>query len=401
MRPGDLLAPDSALRLAETLDVPVDPDRVARLIARGAALALAVESWSNKGLWVVSRSDPGYPQRIKARLGRSAPPVLYGAGDCSLLAGGGLAVVGSRDVDEPALAFTRRVATICGEQGIQVISGAARGVDSEAMQAVLAAGGTAVAVLADSLLKAAVAGKHRQALRAGRLALVTAYEPEVGFSVGNAMGRNKSLYASSDYALVVSTSLGEGGTWSGATENLAGRWVPLFVRSEGSIPLGNRRLLEMGGFPLDEAALAGQVSLSDTLARRAGGVLPLAEPDRGAPEPLTDAPPMEASDALVNGFPAPGVSVSLPAPEPAALLPEESSGAPKTSDLFDVIWPYFERELQTPRTERDLADLFHIEITQARAWLQRAVKDGRVVKLARPVRYVAASRQPQATMPLL
>lgn len=268
MRPGDLLAPGSVSRLSETLDVPVDPDRVARLITRGAALALAVESWSNKGLWVISRSDPEYPQRFKTRLGRAAPPVLYGVGDCTLLAGGGLAMVGSRDVDAPALAFTRQVATLCGEQGLQVISGGARGVDSEAMQAALAAGGTVVGVLAESLLKAAVAGKYREPLRAGRLALVTAYEPEAGFTIGNAMGRNKYIYTLSDYGLVVSTSLGEGGTWSGATANLAERWVPLFVRADETA--GNRRLLELGATPLEEAALTEQAVLSDTLAQRAG-----------------------------------------------------------------------------------------------------------------------------------
>ena len=62
----------------------------------------------------------------------------------------------------------------------------------------------------------------------------------------------------------MSASLGEGGTWSGATENLAERWAPLFVRGDDTA--GNRRLLELGAIPLEEAALAEQVSLSDMLA---------------------------------------------------------------------------------------------------------------------------------------
>ena len=42
-------------------------------------------------------------------------------------------------------------------------------------------------VLADSLARAAVAGKYRSALRDGRLVLISPYDPDAGFNVGNAM----------------------------------------------------------------------------------------------------------------------------------------------------------------------------------------------------------------------
>ncbi len=410
MRPSDLLRLDGIAHLTESWNVPIDPERIARLIARGAALALAIESWSNKGLWVISRSDPVYPQYLKARLGRAAPAVLYGVGDVTLLAGGGLAVVGSRDVDAAALAFTQRVATLCGEQGIQVVSGAARGVDSDAMQAALAAGGTVVGVLADSLLKAAVAGKYRAALRAGRLVLITAYEPEVGFTVSNAMGRNKYIYTLSDYALVVRTSLETGGTWSGATENLSARWVPLFVRLDDTAPEGNRRLLEMGAIPLHEDTLAGPVALRDALMQLTGTKSGLActTADHEAPsdKPLVQELPADSGEAQTQGLAAPTVSAAQapPAPQQAeALVPQpRPAELPESKDLFEVIWPYLERELHIAKTERELAELFHIEVTQARSWLQRALEDGKVAKLNRPVRYIATSQQLQPLeLPLL
>ena len=58
----------------------VDSIRVTHLLDRGAALALIVEKWERAGLWVISRSDACYPERLKRYLGQTAPPLLYGVG---------------------------------------------------------------------------------------------------------------------------------------------------------------------------------------------------------------------------------------------------------------------------------------------------------------------------------
>ncbi|MBM4164800.1 MAG: hypothetical protein FJ222_10240 [Lentisphaerae bacterium] len=55
--------------------------------------------------------------------------MLFGAGDPALLQGGGLAIVGSRDVDDAGQAFAGDVARWCARGGMPVISGGARGVD--------------------------------------------------------------------------------------------------------------------------------------------------------------------------------------------------------------------------------------------------------------------------------
>lgn len=127
MRPGDLLRPEGVAGIQLAPDAPVSPERLLALLARGGALALTVEGWSNKGLWVMSRSDSDYPQRLRARLERIAPPLLYGAGNRRLLQNGGLAIVGSRRITEDAIAFTCDIARRCAIQGIPVISGARGG----------------------------------------------------------------------------------------------------------------------------------------------------------------------------------------------------------------------------------------------------------------------------------
>ena len=249
-----LLEPD-APALLKKAGLTVDVEQATALLGRGFMLSLAVETWQSAGVWVVSRSETNYPQRL-LRLKQNAPPLLYGCGELALLARGGLAVVGSRDVDAAGEMFTRNVAANAAREGMQIVSGGARGVDQFAMFAALETGGTGAAVLADSLLRSAMSGKARAAIQDGRLALVSPFDPEAGFNVGNAMQRNKQVYALADFSLVVSSGFNEGGTWAGALEQLEKlHLVPVFVRDGEGIPKGNHELLRRGAvaFPVEPA----------------------------------------------------------------------------------------------------------------------------------------------------
>ena len=89
----------------------------------------------------------------------------------------------------------------------------------------------------------------------GQLALITAYAPTAGFSVGAAMGRNKVIYGLSDFAVVVSSDFQTGGTWAGAVQALKAGWCPLFVRNGENVPKGNKELLKLGATSLPEFQL--------------------------------------------------------------------------------------------------------------------------------------------------
>ena len=249
IRPADLLAAGTS-QLLETLPHEIDGDRVKRLLERGAAMALAVDKWTSSGVWVICRSDEVYPARLKRHLKKQAPAILYGVGPAGLLEKGGLAVVGSRNVDNIGEQFTRLAVAACAQQGIPIVSGGARGVDQVAMLEGLHTGGTVVGVLADNLLKSAVEKKYRDGIREQRLVLVSAFSPEARFNVGNAMGRNKHIYAFADFGLIISAEVEKGGTWAGATEELKRPDArPVFVRDDPSAPEGNRALIKLGAQP--------------------------------------------------------------------------------------------------------------------------------------------------------
>jgi predicted Rossmann fold nucleotide-binding protein DprA/Smf involved in DNA uptake len=137
-----------------------------------------------------------------------------------LLHRAGLAIIGSRNIDEAGVAFAKEVGRKAVAGGLAVVSGGARGTDRIAMDGAMEAGGVVFGVLADSLEATVRKTDVRQLLLDSRLVLLTPYVPTAGFSVGAAMGRNKFIYGLSDFAMVVSSDHQTGGTWAGAVEAL-------------------------------------------------------------------------------------------------------------------------------------------------------------------------------------
>jgi len=265
-QPADLLGAEAARLLADCAPA-ADPGRLERLLSRGLLLAEAHEHWQARAIWVVSRADAAYPQRLKKRLRGQAPPVIYGCGDRALLDGGGLAVVGSRHVDEELLGYSRDVGRLAAAAGRPIVSGGAKGVDRAAMEGALDAGGRALGVLANRLERAALDRGYREALVARRLALVSPFDPKAGFNVGHAMQRNKLIYAFAEAALVVQAEVEKGGTWAGATEELDRESaVPVFVRADGSGSAGLDALRARGARPWPEPRDVGEL---DALLRDA------------------------------------------------------------------------------------------------------------------------------------
>ncbi len=377
LRPEDLLDPQHIPQLAKDTGIP--EGRLSTLLKRGVKLGFAVEKWNQSGIWVICRSDPDYPARYRSHLKDKAPPILFGAGDKSLLKGGGLAIVGSRNVDAEGDAFARNVAAWCARGGMPVISGGARGVDQIAMSSALESGGVVVGVLADTLLKQSVSRDARGALADGRLLLISPSYPEAGFNVGNAMGRNKLIYALADYGLVVSADHRKGGTWAGAQEELKrhpGR--PVLVRMTGKLPPGNRKLLELGAvpFPVMTPAAAPEETLAQA-AQAVRDIEPTAEPT------LFDLSLRSGRAVAMVREPAPAPQT----PNPAVETVNPGAEAPAAS-IYDAVLPILLNALAQPLTPAALADQIDVNKTQVNAWLKRALAEKQIRKLSKPIRYV-------------
>ena len=84
----------------------------------------------------------GYPAGLEEM--PDAPPILWARGDVALLARPMVAMVGARNASSLGVRMARRLSSALGEAGQVVVSGLARGIDTEAHLAALATGTVAV-----------------------------------------------------------------------------------------------------------------------------------------------------------------------------------------------------------------------------------------------------------------
>jgi len=373
-QPADLLSQDANTIL--DCQPIVDHARMKRLLARGFLLSQTIERWQTRSIWIVSRADADYPKRIKMRLKEDAPAVLYGCGDASMLDSGGLAVVGSRNVDDVLVEYTQGIGRLAAKAREMLISGGARGIDQAAMRGALEAGGKVTGVLADSLEKTAMNREHRNMVLDGQMVLISPYDPSAGFNVGNAMQRNKLIYALADAALVVNSDFNKGGTWAGAVEQLDKlRFVPVYIRTNGVIGKGLDALREKGALPWPNP------QDSDAFIEALAAKLYSKNEAVGQNE-LSFSVKENTSSAYVAQ---PNHVASQPGSNPSVVM--ASSPA---EELFAKVRELLQR-MPTPKTDVEVAADLNVSKSQAKEWLKRLVDDGVLEKLGKPVRYLASS----------
>jgi predicted Rossmann fold nucleotide-binding protein DprA/Smf involved in DNA uptake len=353
-------------------------ERLEVLLGRGFLLSQAVERWIARSIWVISRADPSYPKRLKTRLKEDAPPLLYGCGDLALMEKGGLAVVGSRHVDEQLISYTEGIGKLAAEAHRTLISGGAKGIDKAAINGALQSGGEAVAVMSDSMERAAVARENLEPIMDHRLLLVSPYDPAAGFNVGNAMQRNKVIYALADAGLVVTSDFEKGGTWAGAIEQLERfHFVPVFVRNGNNAGRGNAALIHHGGRPWPNPENATEL----------GRML------SAAVESVAAEPKQEALPFVLREQPVAYTDPVKPV-EPAHVVGEEPKViSSPAEELFKTVREILRRELVAGQTELEIVSLLGVTKPQAKEWLAKLIKEGTVekVKKTKPVQYRTAN----------
>ena len=350
MQPQDLMRSGLEGMLAGWSDRAITVPRIDRLLHRGGALALRMAKWEGAGVRAITRADEEYPSSFKERLRSKSPPVLFVSGNVSLLNASGVAVVGSRNAAEEDCQYTSAFAAHAAARGLSVVSGGARGVDQSAMFGALQGEGTAVGVLSNSLLTESSSAKYRRHIMAGDLTLVSPFNPETGFSVGKAMGRNACIYCLAHAAVVIDCDFNKGGTWRGAVENLKTNWVPLWVKHSNRPGSGNSELIRRGA--------------------------------RWLPEEFPDLPALFRSQlshvqAQFSGLPT----------SPTANA-NQSEGVPDGLQYYDLFLKHMERiTIDKPLRSEEIAEAIEIRRVQVNDWLKRGVEEKRVEKLTRKPLY--------------
>ena len=347
-----ILDSDFPTLIKEWKDKRITSSRVEDLLQRKVKLGLKIENWERAGIWVSTICDSDYPGKLKQRLGTNAPPVLFGCGDKSLLNQKSIAVVGSRNTDANKEKYSRKIVNALVEQDYCVVSGGAKGIDQCAMMAATKKGGNAVGVLANNLLRSTTISDFRKSIASGNLALISHVNPDSGFSVGNAMARNKYIYCLSEAAIVVESGDGDhGGTWNGAIENLQASWkIPVLAKKDG-----NAKLVEISG----AYWLTGEI--------------------------------VENLENFIESL-------------PSEVEKQEAMQVAMTLDSSESMYEVFLKKLaelnsNTWLNADDIAEQLDLNKTQVRAWLKRGELENKVIRKINPVRYfVPENDQKQKTL---
>lgn len=170
----------------------------------------------HNGVQILAYTDTAYPQSLQNLSDK--PLVLYVKGELPQ-ANYALAIVGSRRCTEYGVRAAACFAQAMTREGIPIISGGAKGIDTAAHEACLQAGGVTVAVLGCGLDIAYPPENARLFARiAERGALVSEYPPGVPPIAANFPARNRIIVGLSQAVLVA-----EAGKRSGAviTANIA------------------------------------------------------------------------------------------------------------------------------------------------------------------------------------
>lgn len=209
--------------------------------------------------------------------------------------------------------------------------------------------------------------------------VISPYDPGARFHVGHAMQRNKLIYALADAGLVVSADLGKGGTWAGAEEQLDKlRLTRVYVRSTGELGAGLEALQKKGALLWPNPACPEE----------------LREVLRGAVAERSTAPRQKSlldacEDQPVQPQSVESSRVTKESKRPISAT-ADGSGPSAAEELFDTVGKLLAR-MDEPKTEAEIAEELGVQKVQARKWLQRLVKEGRLEKLSKPVRYAPAA----------
>lgn len=211
-----------------------------------------------EGFQIISLEHKEYPKNVKEKMQDNAPPILFCKGYIPLLNTLGISIVGSRDVDECAVLLTKSIAGSLALKGYNVISGYAKGVDTNAHLGALENDGTTTAILSYGINYLSIKKDFRQLNWERNTLFVTQFAPSEKFSGRNAMARNKLVCSMSKAVVVIASGpeIDSSGKMSGTYD--AGKTallmnIPLFVLSPSlfeKAPQGNIDLINKGGIEI-------------------------------------------------------------------------------------------------------------------------------------------------------
>lgn len=205
------------------------------------------------GVNILTIVDEDYPALV--RQVKNPPPIVYLYGRILKADERSIAIVGSRNATEKGLQIARGFGKRLAEQGYTIVSGYAKGVDTESHLGALEGNGRTIMVLSTGMLhfKLRDAGFESFDFLKQNGAVISEMFPTESWTVGSAMARNRLVVGLSKAVLVIECGL-KSGTMNAA--HVAQQMKrPLFVLQFQNVRehvLGNEELLKSGAIAISK-----------------------------------------------------------------------------------------------------------------------------------------------------
>lgn len=214
----------------------------------------AYEQLKKQRIDIIYPGHPDFPPHLL-----EISPILFVKGQQKRLMSDSVAIVGARNVSDKGIRIARKLAGDLASEGINVVSGYAKGVDSEAHLGALEAEGTTTLVLPNGINQLRQKNAFKKFNWDRDVLAVSQFDPDTKWIARNAMVRNKLVCALSKAAVVIESgperdAQGKmSGTFNAAKTALS-MGLLLFVLNPDCLdnaPEGNAALIELGGHSLN------------------------------------------------------------------------------------------------------------------------------------------------------
>lgn len=216
------------------------------------------ENILKKNINILTLKSKDYPKILLDNLGNDSPPVIFCGGKIDLFKSNGIAIVGSRNVCESGIEYTKSITKNLSNEGFNIISGYAKGVDSLSHLSSLENDGTTTFVLSHGITSFKRKKEFEDKKWTGHILAVSEFLPNDDWSPSRAMMRNKTIIGLSKAVIVIQSGpeRDEKGNMSGTFNSgqLAMKYnIPVFVVKPSIVDdaKGNNDLIKLGGIEID------------------------------------------------------------------------------------------------------------------------------------------------------
>lgn len=222
------------LKLWELVDLINDNEKAERVyLALQKNYDNFLRNLKRDSIKILTEKDDDYPVRLKQKLKKQAPVLLYSVGDTRLLNKPSSAVTGSRKMSEKGQKFAFDIGETIALENKVIISGGANGCDKNATENAIKNGGNAVWFCAVPLSQMLRDKTILNWIEDKKICLCSDFNPYGKFEGKIALRRNRYIYANAETAFVCQCNSKISGTYSGALFSLKNDLCELFVYGNG------------------------------------------------------------------------------------------------------------------------------------------------------------------------